>query len=61
MPLKLSSLDKSLSVTIITFTKLNTIRGIAQPLYSAMMAAFILLKPVIAGVFSREPALAPRR
>jgi Kef-type K+ transport system membrane component KefB len=30
---------------------------IAQPLYSAIMAAFIILKPIIVGVFSRSLAM----
>ena len=50
-------LTSKFSTSIISENLLLSAGLIAQPLYSAMMAAFILLKPVIVGVFSRELAI----
>lgn len=49
-------LTSKFSTSIISENLLFTAGLIAQPLYSTMMAAFILLKPIVAGVFSREVA-----
>ncbi len=45
------------STSVISENLLYTSGLIAGPLYSAIMAAFILMKPVIIGVFSRTMAL----
>jgi len=50
-------LTSKFSTSIISENLLFSAGLIAQPLYSAMMAAFILLKPVIVGVFARELAV----
>lgn len=47
-------LTSKFSTSIISENLLFTAGLIGQPLYSTMMAAFILLKPIVAGVFSRE-------
>ena len=49
-------LTSKFSTSIISENLLFTAGLIAQPLYSTMMAAFMLLKPIIAGVFSYEVA-----
>ncbi len=49
-------LTSKFSTSIISENLLFTAGLIAQPLYSTMMAAFILLKPIVAAVFSREVA-----
>lgn len=50
-------LTSKFSTSIISENLLFSAGLVAQPLYSAMMAAFILLKPVIVGVFSHELAV----
>jgi Kef-type K+ transport system membrane component KefB len=50
-------LTSKFSTSIISENLLFSAGLIAQPLYSAMMAAFILLKPVIVGIFSHELAV----
>lgn len=49
-------LTSKFSTSVISENLLFTSGLIALPLYSTMMAAFILLKPIIAGVFSSEVA-----
>jgi len=46
-------LTAKFSTSVISENLLFTIGLIAQPLYTAIMAAFIILKPIIVGVFSR--------
>jgi len=46
-------LTAKFSTSVISENLLYTTGLIAQPLYSAIMAAFILLKPIIVAVFSR--------
>ena len=50
-------LTAKFSTSIISESLLFTSGLIAQPLYSAIMAAFILLKPIIVGIFSRTLAV----
>ena len=47
-------LTAKFSTSVISENLLYTTGLIAQPLYTAIMAAFIILKPIIVGVFSRE-------
>ncbi|MDX9954883.1 MAG: cation:proton antiporter [Anaerolineae bacterium] len=49
-------LTSKFSMSVVSENLLFTAGLIAQPLYSTMMAAFILLKPIVAGVFSHEVA-----
>lgn len=49
-------LTSKFSTSVISENLLFSSGLIAQPLYSALMAAFILLKPIIVGVFSRSLA-----
>lgn len=49
-------LTAKFSTSVITENLLFSSGLVAQPLYSAIMAAFIILKPVIIGVFSRTLA-----
>ena len=51
------ALTAKFSTSIISESLLFTSGLIAQPLYSTMMAAFILLKPIIVGIFSRTLAV----
>lgn len=50
-------LTAKFSTSVISENLLFSSGLIAQPLYSAIMAAFIILKPVIVGVFARSLAL----
>jgi hypothetical protein len=50
-------LTAKFSTSVISENLLFSSGLIAQPLYSAIMAAFILLKPIIVGVFSRSLAM----
>jgi len=50
-------LTAKFSTSVVSENLLFTSGLIAQPLYSAIMAAFIILKPVIVGVFSRNLAM----
>lgn len=50
-------LTSKFSTSIISENILFSTGLIAQPLYSALMAAFIILKPIIVGVFSRGVAV----
>jgi hypothetical protein len=50
-------LTNKFCTSIVSESLLFTSGLIAQPLYTAMMAAFILLKPIIVGVFSRTLAV----
>ncbi|NMC12596.1 MAG: hypothetical protein GYA34_06905 [Chloroflexi bacterium] len=49
-------LTAKFSTSVISENLLFTSGLITQPLYSALMAAFIILKPIIVGVFSRSLA-----
>lgn len=49
-------LTAKFSTSVISENLLFTTGMIAQPLYSAIMAAYIILKPIIVGVFSRSLA-----
>lgn len=49
-------LTAKFSTSVISENLLFTSGLIAQPLYTAIMAAYILLKPIIVGVFSRSLA-----
>lgn len=51
-------LTAKFSTSVVSENILFSTGMIAQPLYSAIMAAFIILKPIIVGVFSRSLALA---
>ena len=50
-------LTSKFSTSVISENLLFSSGLIAQPLYSALMAAFIILKPIIVGVFSRSLAV----
>jgi hypothetical protein len=50
-------LTTKFSTSVISENLLFTSGLIAQPLYSTIMAAYILLKPIIVGVFSRSLAV----
>jgi hypothetical protein len=49
-------LTAKFSTSVISENLLFTSGLMAQPLYTAMMAAFIILKPIIVAVFSRSLA-----
>jgi hypothetical protein len=50
-------LTSKFSTSVISENILFSSGLIAQPLYSAIMAAFIILKPIIVAVFSRSLAI----
>jgi len=50
-------LTAKFSTSVVSENLLFSSGLIAQPLYSAIMAAFIILKPIIVGVFSRSLAM----
>jgi len=50
-------LTTKFSTSVVSENLLFSSGLIAQPLYSAIMAAFIILKPIIVGVFSRSLAV----
>jgi hypothetical protein len=50
-------LTTKFSTSVISEKLLFSSGLIAQPLYSTIMAAFIILKPIIVGVFSRSLAI----
>jgi CPA2 family monovalent cation:H+ antiporter-2 len=50
-------LTAKFSTSVVSENILFSTGLIAQPLYSAIMAAFIILKPIIVGVFSRSLAM----
>jgi hypothetical protein len=51
-----TGLTAKFSTSVVSENILFSTGLIAQPLYSAIMAAFIVLKPIIIGVFSRSLA-----
>ena len=50
-------LTAKFSTSVISENLLFTLGLVAQPLYTAIMVAYILLKPIIVGVFSRSLAV----
>ena len=51
------ALTSKFSTSVVSENLLFSSGLIAQPLYSSIMAAFIILKPIIVGVFSRSLAM----